>query len=173
MKRALIVATVGFALAACGGGAGSAEGPWGIGGAGFPDTTDEVAAAMAAMPTEIGGWPLEESAPDMARYGGWDAGPLLAARPAASLREAYGEGWTPEDYLELIDRSGELQVTDRSLDGPVLWLKGTTVIGGETMDDTAVTVLIWAGSDGAHVFTAVAPTEEALGALVEAFLAAG
>jgi hypothetical protein len=176
MKRwTVILLIVLVAAGACGGDALSDEPPWVLDSIDMPDTEEEIAAVMAALPDEIDGLSRSGGGTYGVMYGEPGVFWIVQGQPSEQIEMLGMPGVkTPVDWLEYVGsgRAADRTIEAQALTGDVLWV--TTNAEWETAPGQMGTayLLDWAAAGGDWVFFIQAGSEAGRTALIDAFVTA-
>lgn len=166
------VVTVGLAVLTASCANASRAAPFGRESITLPQGSDQIGAVMTDMPRTLQG--LEANAPttEGSQLGlsyGADRDLALVATDWST-----GEGgfpvWTAGEFLPRFAKSGEVDIDESDLEGPILWFTGenhSLNAQGEVLQ--SFWTMWWGASSSGWVFAVKAPSKEDGVALVEAF----
>jgi hypothetical protein len=138
----------------------------------LPSSVEQIASVYRAMPDEVAGYPLTGGGDDehLVTYGGNDEG-MSMWNQGEEHRTGPDGPMTPQQFLNLIASSGELDVIGSVLDDDIVWLHASTRVGDESGEHTEY-VLVCGEANGEYLLFFQAYADGDLDALVEAFVAA-
>lgn len=175
-KHAIAGAALVVLLAACGK-SGSSNPPWGLDGVRQPTDAASITRVLGAMPATVAERDRASSSGLQVAYGERDQIQLGAMRLGA---EAAAEGFpaTADGFLQMLARSGEVEVEAQQLDpvGELVYVASTTTSGslrdGATVNVRTVYLLGWGEPNSEWLFSITADSPESRIALAEAFVEA-
>ena len=167
------VVTIGLAVLTTSCTSTSQQAPFGLESVTLPEGSDQIGAVLADMPTTLRGLEANEPTADGPQVGlsyGTDRELALVAMDW-SAEEGGFPASTAGELLPRFAESGEVDVAESDLEGPLLWFTGENHSLNEQGEVLQTFWTMWWGDPSSGwVFAVNAPSEEDGVALVEAFV---
>jgi hypothetical protein len=171
----IVVVTIGLAVLTTSCARSSHVAPFGLESISLPQGSDQIGAVMTDMPHTLRGLEIDGPTTEGSRLGlsyGTDGDLALMATDWSTGEGGY-PAWTAGEFLPRFAKSGEVDIDESDLEGPLLWLTGENHAlneKGEVLQ--SFWTMWWGAPSSGWVFAVNAPSEEDGVALVEAFVEA-